>query len=79
MGIASEIREKMPLCGRCVNCKLLVWEETAELKTSSNLIKFKSLDSAYYFMARCSWLKSPVNEPLFLETCEGKQEYGAKS
>jgi hypothetical protein len=80
MGIASEIRANLPLCGRCVNCKLLVWEEKAELKTSSNLIKFKSLDlgSAYYYMVRCSWLKSPVNEPQFLEICEGKQEYGAK-
>ena len=73
MGIASEIREKLPLCGRCINCKLLIWNDKAELKTSQTLIKFKKLDSSYYYTVRCSWLKSPVSEPQFLDTCEGKQ------
>ena len=49
MGIASEIREKLPLCGRCINCKLLIWNDKAELKTSQTLIKFKNLDSSYYY------------------------------
>ena len=73
MGIASEIREKLPLCGRCINCKLLIWNDKAELKTSQTLIKFKNLDSSYYYTVRCSWLKSPVSEPQFLDTCEGRQ------
>ncbi|MDA3321115.1 MULTISPECIES: hypothetical protein [Acinetobacter] len=74
MGVASDIREKLPLCGRCVNCKLLIWNEKSELKTSQTLIKFKSLESSYFYTVRCSWLKSPVSEPQFLEVCEGRQE-----
>ena len=74
MGVASDIREKLPLCGRCVNCKLLIWNEKSELKTSQKLIKFKSLESSYFYTVRCSWLKSPVSEPQFLEVCEGRQE-----
>ena len=74
MGIGAEIREKLPLCGRCVNCKLLIWNERSELKTSQTLIKFKSLESSYFYTVRCSWLKSPVSEPQFLEVCEGRQE-----
>lgn len=74
MGTASEIREKLPLCGRCINCKLLIWSEKAEIKTNSALIKIKIFDLSYYYTVRCSWLKSPVSEPQFLETCEGRQE-----
>lgn len=73
MGIGAKIREELPLCGRCVNCKLLIWSEKAELKISQNLIKFKSIESSYYYTVRCSWLKSPVSEPQFLDICEGRQ------
>ena len=41
MGIASEIRANLPTCGRCINCKLVIWDDKAELKTAQNLIKFK--------------------------------------
>ena len=74
MGIASEIRSKLPLCGRCINCKLLIWSDKAELKPTQNLIKFRSLEASFYYTVRCSWLKSPVSEPQFLDTCEGKQQ-----
>ena len=73
MGIASEIRSSLPLCGRCINCKLLIWNDKAELKPTQNLIKFRSSDASFYYTVRCSWLKSPVSEPQFLDTCEGKQ------
>ena len=73
MGTASEIREKLPLCGRCINCKLLIWSEKAEIKANQALIKIKIFDLSYYYTVRCSWLKSPVSEPQFLETCEGRQ------
>ena len=75
MGFGAEIREKLPLCGRCVNCKLLIWNDKAELKTTQTLIKFKNLESSFYYTVRCSWLKIPVSEPEFLETCEGRQEH----
>ena len=74
MGIASEIRSSLPLCGRCINCKLLIWNDKAELKPTQNLIKFKGSDASFYYTVRCSWLKSPVSEPQFLDTCEGKQK-----
>lgn len=73
MGIASEIRSSLPLCGRCINCKLLIWNDKAELKPTQNLIKFRSSEASFYYTVRCSWLKSPVSEPQFLDTCEGKQ------
>ena len=74
MGIASEIRSSLPLCGRCINCKLLIWTDKAELKSTQNLIKFRSSEASFYYTVRCSWLKSPVSEPQFLDTCEGKQQ-----
>ena len=74
MGIASEIRSSLPLCGRCINCKLLIWNDKAELKPTQNLIKFRGSDASFYYTVRCSWLKSPVSEPQFLEICEGKQQ-----
>ena len=79
MGIASEIRSSLPLCGRCINCKLLIWTDKAELKSTQNLIKFRSSDSSFYYTVRCSWLKSPVSEPQFLDTCEGKQQQKGNS
>ena len=75
MGIASEIRSSLPLCGRCINCKLLIWNDKAELKSTQNLIKFRSSDASFYYTVRCSWLKSPVSEPQFLDVCEGRQEH----
>ena len=75
MGIASEIRSSLSLCGRCVNCKLLIWNDKAELKPTQNLIKFRSSDASFYYTVRCSWLKSPVSEPQFLDVCEGRQEH----
>ena len=75
MGIASEIRSSLPLCGRCINCKLLIWNDKAELKLTQNLIKFRSSDASFYYTVRCSWLKSPVSEPQFLDVCEGRQEH----
>ena len=74
MGISAEIRSKLLVCGRCINCKLVVWDGKAELKTAQNLIKFKTLDENFYYMVRCSWLKTPIFEPQFLKNCEGKQE-----
>ena len=73
MGIASEIRSSLPLCGRCIICKLLIWNDKAELKPTQNLIKFRSSEASFYYTVRCSWLKSPVSDPQFLDTCEGKQ------
>jgi hypothetical protein len=73
MTIAAEIRAKLPICGRCINCKLVIWDSNAELKTAQNLIRFKELEQNFFYMVRCSWLKTPVFEPQYLMSCEGKQ------
>jgi len=74
MAIAAEIRAKLPVCGRCINCKLIIWDAKAELKTTPNLIRFKESEQNFFYMVRCSWLKTPIFEPQFLKNCEGKQE-----
>ena len=43
-------------------------------QAAQNLIKFRGSDASFYYTVRCSWLKSPVSEPQFLDTCEGKQQ-----
>jgi hypothetical protein len=74
MVIAEEIRARLPICGKCINCKLVIWNAEAELKTTPNLIRFKKLEQNFFYMVRCSWLKTPIFEPQFLTGCEGKQE-----
>lgn len=46
MSATAEIRAKLPLCGRCKNCKILVWTKEAknsELKPSATIIKIQTL------------------------------------
>jgi hypothetical protein len=76
MSATAEIRSKLPLCGRCKNCKVIVWGKEAknsELKTSATIIK--NSDAGNYFTIRCNWLKTAVIEPFFLENCEGRQGF----
>lgn len=74
MAIAAEIRSKLPVCGQCINCKLIIWDAKAELKIAPNIIRFKELNQNVFYMVRCSWLKTPIFEPQFLTKCEGRQE-----
>ena len=76
MSAAAEIRAKLSLCGRCKNCKIIVWGRKAELKKSATLIKDSEIGS--YFTVRCNWLKTAVIEPIYLETCEGRQAFEEK-
>lgn len=69
--IEHEILKSLKICGSCTNCKVLIWNEKAQMKPTQNLIKIKLLDSSYFFMVRCGWLKTAVNEPQFLEICKG--------
>ena len=76
MSATAEIRSKLPLCGRCMNCKVIVWGKEAknsELKASATTIK--NSDAGNYFTIRCNWLKPAVIEPFFLENCEGRQGF----
>ena len=74
MNIGQEIREQLPICGDCVNCKLVVWSKdakSAEISGSSN-VKLSD-EQRYNFTVRCNWLKSITREPLNLVRCEGKR------
>ena len=76
MSATAEIRSKLPLCGRCKNCKVIVWRKknkNSELKASATIIK--NSDASNYFTIRCNWLKTAVIEPFFLENCEGRQGF----
>lgn len=76
MNVGSEIRAQLPICGDCVNCKLVVWSKdakTAEISGSSN-VKLSD-EQRYNFTVRCNWLKSTVREPMQLVKCEGKRAY----
>lgn len=74
MGIGSEIRSSLPLCGRCINCKLIVWDDNVSDDDKKKLNKFKGSTGNSFYMVRCSWLKNSIASPASLTTCEGKQE-----
>lgn len=51
MSATAEIRSKLPLCGRCKNCKVIVWGKEAknsELKTSATIIKNSDVRQLLY-------------------------------
>lgn len=76
MNVGAEIRAELPICGDCVNCKLIVWSKgnkTAEISGNSN-IKLSD-NERYNFQVRCNWLKTTIREPLLLVKCEGKRSY----
>lgn len=78
MNLGSEIRENLPECGNCINCKLIVWGNEAdkkELRSKSSLTL--SDDNRYYFTVRCNWLKTVVQESQHLQRCEGKKRQGS--
>jgi len=78
VNLGSEIRANLPECGNCINCKLIVWGNEADKKElrSQSSIKLSN-DNRYYFMVRCNWLKTVIQEPLYLQKCEGKKRQGS--
>lgn len=76
MNVGTEIRAQLPICGDCVNCKLVVWSKEAKSAeiSGSNNIKLSD-ESRCYFTVRCNWLKTTVREALHLVKCEGKRAY----
>lgn len=74
MGIGSDIRAKLPLCGTCVNCKLIVWDDNVGDDDKKKLNKFKSSNGTQFYTVRCSWLKTQIIQPDSLQVCEGRQE-----
>lgn len=78
MNLGSEIRKNLPECGDCINCKLIIWGDEADKKAlrSQNSIELSD-DNRYYFTVRCNWLKTVIQEPLYLQKCEGKKSHGS--
>ncbi|MGE6409735.1 hypothetical protein [Psychrobacter sp. NPDC078761] len=80
MNLGSDIRENLPECGDCINCKLIIWSNEAdkkELRSQSSIDL--SDDNRYYFTVRCNWLKTVIQEPLYLQKCEGKKRQGSSN
>ena len=76
MNVGSEIRAELPICGNCVNCKLIVWSnEAAKSEINGNNTVKLSDSERYNFQVRCNWLKATIREPLHLLKCEGKRAY----
>lgn len=77
MNLGSEIRANLPECGDCINCKLIIWGNEADKKElrSQSFIELSD-DNRYYFTVRCNWLKTVIQEPLYLKKCEGKKRQG---
>lgn len=79
MNVGSEIRAQLPICGDCVNCKLVVWSKDAKAAEISGSSNVKLSDGERYnFTVRCNWLKSTVREAMYLVRCEGKRGYNDK-
>ena len=78
MNLGSEIRENLPECGDCINCKLIIWGNEADKKElrSQSSIELSD-DNRYYFTVRCNWLKTVIQEPLYLQRCEGEKRQGS--
>ena len=62
MGIGSDIRAKLPLCGTCVNCKLIVWDDNVGDDDKKKLNKFKSFSGTQFYTVRCSFSKLPIRQ-----------------
>lgn len=70
---------KMPRCGCCSNCKLVIWSGEVELKGAASryVIKPMGPGKTPQLMVRCNWLKSPVEQPDKLQICDGWRDVSA--
>lgn len=81
MGVKQFVRAKLPVCGDCVNCKVVVWKDAKGLEADKFFTRLGRNDGLEteeptgYFLVRCAWLKNAVMHPLLLEGCEGKKSY----
>lgn len=81
MGLKQRIREKLAVCGDCINCKLVTWESKKGIEADKYMTfagrndGLEGEDDNSYFIVRCSWLKNAVSYPLALTGCEGKKSF----
>lgn len=75
MSVASGIRELLPICGDCVNAKLVVWSSSVD-KDDLRMVEYQEIESEYYyFRVQCNWLKGATPAPLDMVRCEGKRAH----
>lgn len=70
---------KMPRCGSCVNCKIIVWAESVELKTQARNYTIKPLGAGKtpQLAVNCGWLKHQIEAPDKIVICDGWREIPA--
>ncbi len=77
MAMTAEEARKHFLCGKCVKCKLIIWNEGADkLATSSKNGQFFKIDREKkdVIHVRCGWLKSSVPEPMKMQSCDAFED-----
>ena len=64
---------KMPRCGSCFNCKIIVWSGDAEIESGIGRTKIKPLGGVKtpQLVVNCGWLKHQVVAPDKLQICDG--------
>jgi hypothetical protein len=67
------VRENLPLCGKCVNCKLQVWDDPENAKEYRSINVMWVDGKNIYFVLNCNWLRHSVFDPQKLVLCEGRR------
>lgn len=66
------VLKALPLCGSCMNIKLLAWEEGTDLKSGIGKMATRPLGMKTPLVAvNCGWLKVQIPEPHKLRVCDG--------
>ena len=76
------LKEAMPLCGKCNNCKLVIWEGNLSIPIKNKYAfklgdvkaykdKLSEVEAKRAIILRCNWIKQPVEQPIFLLQCDG--------
>ena len=67
---------KMPRCGDCVNCKIIVWSCEVELKTAAKNYTIKPFGPGKtpQLAVNCGWLKHQIEAPDRIVICDGWRE-----
>lgn len=75
----SSVLAKMPRCGSCVNCKIILWSGDAELKTAAKNYTIKPLGPGKtpQMAVNCGWLKHQIEAPDKIMLCDGWREIPA--
>lgn len=70
----DELDALMPICGTCINCKVIVWDNDADVKLNKAAFKMPVTGSQVKrptILVRCGWLKTAVEMPMKIVVCEG--------